>query len=154
MHTCYCEADVAHDRNVISLISACISWGAAIGVEGEEQWGEQKSLGAPVLIVSVLVGIFPRLSCCLLSVRKFVIHWEVEAGTVSLGQFGAEDYWDDCVIVWADTLPVHRSWILVGGQWGGFRGLQGCWWFHVRIRVCKGCDNGLIKTEVKQRHYC
>ena len=36
-----------------------------------------------MLIVQVLDVLFPSLTCCLLSVRKFVINSQVEAGTVS-----------------------------------------------------------------------
>lgn len=36
--------------------------------------GQHSSLGAPVLMVRVLDIIFPGLSCCFWSVRKFVIH--------------------------------------------------------------------------------
>ncbi len=47
---------------------------AVIGVEGEEQWGEDATLGAPVLIVWVLDDNFPSFTSCCLSVRKLVIH--------------------------------------------------------------------------------
>ncbi len=39
--------------------------------------------GAPVLIVRVLDENFPSLTSCCLSVRKLVIHWQMEVGTES-----------------------------------------------------------------------
>lgn len=48
-----------------------------LSVESTHPWG------APVLTVRVLDVISPSLTCCFLSVRKFVIHWQVVAGTVS-----------------------------------------------------------------------
>ncbi len=45
--------------------------------------------GAPVMIVRVLGVYFPSLTTCCLSVRKLLIHWQMEVGTeswVSLGR--------------------------------------------------------------------
>lgn len=42
-----------------------------------------KLLGAPVLVVWVSDVILPSLTCCLLFVRKLVIHWQDEMATLS-----------------------------------------------------------------------
>src|SRR4029434_7470407 len=62
--------------------------------------------GAPVLTVRVLDIISPSLTCCFLSIRKFVIHWQVEAGS-ELGEFGEEDFWDDGVKHRAEVYKQH-----------------------------------------------
>lgn len=61
--------------------SRWVSWGASVAVEGEKQ--RERVLGAAALNVWVLDGIFPILTCCLLSVRRFVARWQVGAATVS-----------------------------------------------------------------------
>ncbi len=56
----------------------------------EKSSGERtQPWGAPVLIVQVLDVYFPSLTNCCLSVRKLVIHWQMEVGMenwVSLGK--------------------------------------------------------------------
>ncbi len=50
----------------------------------EKSSGERtQPWGAPVLIVRVLDENFPSLTSCCLSVRKLVIHWQLEVGTES-----------------------------------------------------------------------
>ncbi len=55
----------------------------------EKSSGERtQPWGAPVLVVRVLDVYFPSLTSCCLSVRKLVIHWQMEVGTenwVNLG---------------------------------------------------------------------
>ncbi len=43
--------------------------------------GRTQPWGAPVLIIRVLDENFPSLTSCYLSVRKLVIHWQMEVGT-------------------------------------------------------------------------
>ncbi len=98
--------DEADDRCVVCKLQEFnrqVSWGAVIGVEGEEQWGEfTHPWGASVCIVCVLDVMFPSLTCCLLSVRKFVIHPTGGGWHIELGEFGEEDVWDDDVECQAD----------------------------------------------------
>ncbi len=50
----------------------------------EKSRGERtQPWGAPVLIIRVLDDNFPSLTSCCLSVRKLVIHWQMEVGTES-----------------------------------------------------------------------
>ncbi len=60
--------------------------GAVVGVEGEEQWGENTTLRAPVLMVQVLDENFPSLTSCCLSVRKLVStdRWRLGRRAVSV----------------------------------------------------------------------
>ncbi len=51
---------------------------------GKKSSGERtQPWGAPVLFVWVLDENFPSLTSCFLSVRKLVIHWQMEVGTES-----------------------------------------------------------------------
>ncbi len=57
--------------------------GAVIRVEGEEQWGENAALRSSSADRIVLDVSFPSLTSCCLSVRKLVIHWQMEVNTES-----------------------------------------------------------------------
>lgn len=48
-------------------------------VEGEDQRRQDTTVWAPVLMVQGLDVMPPNLTCCPLSVRKLMIHWQVEA---------------------------------------------------------------------------
>ena len=45
-----------------------------IGVDGEEQRGEDTPLWGKVLMDRVLEEMLPSLTCCCLSIRKLMIH--------------------------------------------------------------------------------
>lgn len=51
---------------------------ADVFIQEEEQWGEQTSLRS-LLIVQVLDINYPSLNCCYLSVRKLVIHRQMDS---------------------------------------------------------------------------
>ncbi len=70
------------DRGVFWLVESFVYREKSSG-ERTQPWG------APVLIVRVLDVHFPSLTNCCLSIRKLLIHWEMEVGTdswVSLGR--------------------------------------------------------------------
>ncbi len=61
---------------------------AVIGVQGEEQWGENTSMRSSSADRTGAGCVFSQPHCCL-SVRKLVIHWRTEVGMeswVSLGR--------------------------------------------------------------------
>ncbi len=74
--------DEADDRGVVRKLQELdrgVFRCAVIGVEGEEQWGENTALrGASADGEST--GLSSLINCCL-SVRKLVIHWQMEVGT-------------------------------------------------------------------------
>ncbi len=76
------EADVVSSANFRSLTEGSLD--VQLFVYREKSNGERtQPWGAPVLIVRVPDENFPSFTACCLSVRKLVIHWQMEVGTES-----------------------------------------------------------------------
>ncbi len=86
------EADACSVVRKLQELDRGVLWSAVIGVEGEEQWGENATLrGARADGVSL-----PSLTTCCLSVKKLVIHCQMEVGTIYANLVLKKHFYDQC----------------------------------------------------------
>ncbi len=116
----------------------------------EKSSGERtQPWGAPVLIVRVLDENFPSLTSCCLSVRKLLIHWQLEVGTESWGNLGWRS--DGMMLLKAEpslqTGSSHKSLVCPDtARWSAVP----CWLHHPQTcLLCTQTAGGPVRVQCR-----